>query len=234
VRKRSTGREATNSPLSPRTFRTQQLTSQTVPLHQFMTEASNTIFMPESGVPPSGGDAEVKKYPKHPITVVFHILFKAAAIATYLFGGILFPTTASTIVTFIVCMLFLAFDFWTTKNVTGRLLVGLRWWNEVREDGTNVWVFESLEDRALLNPHEVRLFWICLFVPCVVWLIFAIAAFFSFLTELQWLLLSILALVLNLANVIGYIKCARDARRKLKALATRYVTDQVVTQTLGL
>jgi hypothetical protein len=28
--------------------------------------------------------------------------------------------------------LLLAFDFWTVKNVTGRLLVGLRWWNEVR------------------------------------------------------------------------------------------------------
>lgn len=25
----------------------------------------------------------------------------------------------------------LAFDFWTVKNVSGRLLVGLRWWNKV-------------------------------------------------------------------------------------------------------
>ncbi len=44
---------------------------------------------------------------------------------------------------FICCILLLAFDFWTVKNVSGRLLVGLRWWNEVKEDGTNVWVFES-------------------------------------------------------------------------------------------
>lgn len=28
-----------------------------------------------------------------------------------------------------------AFDFWTVKNVTGRLLVGLRWWSEPRVDG---------------------------------------------------------------------------------------------------
>jgi glucan phosphoethanolaminetransferase (alkaline phosphatase superfamily) len=190
-------------------------------------------FASSEHIPQASGGEEVKKYPKHPITVIFHILFKAAAIATYLFGSILFPTQASDIVTFIICILFLAFDFWTTKNVTGRLLVGLRWWNEVREDGSNVWIFESLEDRALLNPHEVRLFWICLILPCIIWLIFAIAAFFSLLTELQWLFLSILALVLNLANVIGYIKCARDARRKLKALAGRYVADQVISQTLG-
>ena len=24
-----------------------------------------------------------------------------------------------------------------------RLLVGLRWWNEVKDDGENVWIFES-------------------------------------------------------------------------------------------
>ena len=38
-----------------------------------------------------------------------------------------------------------SFDFWTVKNVSGRLLVGLRWWNEIHEDGSNIWVFESKE-----------------------------------------------------------------------------------------
>ncbi len=33
--------------------------------------------------------------------------------------------------TMIEQVLLLAFDFWTVKNVSGRLLVGLRWWNEV-------------------------------------------------------------------------------------------------------
>ena len=49
------------------------------------------------------------------------------------------------VTTFVFIVLLLAFDFWTVKNVSGRLLVGLRWWNEVREDGTNEWLFESLE-----------------------------------------------------------------------------------------
>jgi len=34
-------------------------------------------------------------------------------------------------------------DFWMTKNISGRILVGLRWWNEVKEDGSEVWIFES-------------------------------------------------------------------------------------------
>lgn len=29
------------------------------------------------------------------------------------------------------------------QNVSGRLLVGLRWWNQVDEDGKSQWVFES-------------------------------------------------------------------------------------------
>lgn len=29
------------------------------------------------------------------------------------------------------------------QNVSGRLLVGLRWWNQVDEDGKSHWVFES-------------------------------------------------------------------------------------------
>lgn len=47
------------------------------------------------------------------------------------------------VTTFVLCVLLLAFDFWTVKNVTGRLLVGLRWWNRIRDDGANEWIFES-------------------------------------------------------------------------------------------
>lgn len=37
-----------------------------------------------------------------------------------------------------------------TKNVSGRLLVGLRWWNETTDEGSN-WRFETLEEVSLLN-----------------------------------------------------------------------------------
>jgi hypothetical protein len=39
------------------------------------------------------------------------------------------------IATFILVIMFTAFDFWTVKNVTGRLLVNLRWWSEIDELG---------------------------------------------------------------------------------------------------
>jgi len=40
-----------------------------------------------------------------------------------------------------------AMDFWVTKNVTGRLLVGLKWWEEIDEvSGDQLWVFECRVD----------------------------------------------------------------------------------------
>jgi hypothetical protein len=77
-------------------------------------------------------------------------------------------------------VLLLAFDFWTVKNVSGRLLVGLRWWNEVREDGTNEWRFESREDTSRISDLDSRVFWLTLWVMPLVWGIFTVSTFFSF------------------------------------------------------
>lgn len=49
---------------------------------------------------------------------------------------------------FIVTLLLLAADFYYLKNIAGRRLVGLRWWNEVdTTSGDSHWVFES-QDRS--------------------------------------------------------------------------------------
>jgi hypothetical protein len=53
--------------------------------------------------------------------------------------------TVNSVLLFVIIVLLLAFDFWTVKNVSGRLLCGLRWWNETGPDGESVWVFESAD-----------------------------------------------------------------------------------------
>ncbi len=73
--------------------------------------------------------------------MIFHVLFRFAAIFTYLFGSLIF--NGNFVLVSVLCILFLAFDFWTVKNVSGRLLVGLRWWNEIKDDGSSQWIFES-------------------------------------------------------------------------------------------
>lgn len=76
-------------------------------------------------------------------------MIQSAALFIYLFGGWF---TSNFIVHFVTCIILLAFDFWTVKNITGRLLVGLRWWSYVQDNGHSEWVFESLED--MVRQHS--------------------------------------------------------------------------------
>ena len=77
---------------------------------------------------------------RHPLAVFFHLIFRVLGITTYLLCG-WFNT--GFIVNFVVIIILLSLDFWTVKNITGRLLAGLRWWNYVDEDGVSHWMFES-------------------------------------------------------------------------------------------
>lgn len=70
----------------------------------------------------------------------FHLVFRSTALLTYFFCGLF---TNAFITPFILIVLLLSVDFWTVKNITGRLLVGLRWWNYVDDDGVSHWVYES-------------------------------------------------------------------------------------------
>jgi hypothetical protein len=50
-------------------------------------------------------------------------------------------------------------DFWLTKNVSGRLLCGLRWWSATDPDtGLLKWQFEAWtsHERQLAQQTQVR------------------------------------------------------------------------------
>lgn len=49
----------------------------------------------------------------------------------------------SFVTSFVIIIILLSMDFWTVKNITGRLLAGLRYWNYVDDSGNNHWIFES-------------------------------------------------------------------------------------------
>jgi len=151
----------------------------------------------------------------HPTAAMFHLGFKTAAILAYLFCTLF---TSNFVIVFVICVLLLAFDFWTVKNVSGRLLVGLRWWNEVKEDGTNEWIFESRQDGGQVNATDSRIFWYSLYIVPAIWVLFAIVSIIKL--EFSWLMVVAVALVLNTANLIGYRKCQQDATKKAKGNAS--------------
>ncbi len=92
-------------------------------------------------------------------------------------------------------MLLLAADFYYLKNIAGRRLVGLRWWNEVdTTSGDSHWVFES-QDRGAgaggvsngegQNATDRRFFWLALYAQPALWVGLAVFAVVRF--EFLWL-----------------------------------------------
>jgi hypothetical protein len=67
-----------------------------------------------------------------------------------------------------------------------RILVGLRWWNEVKSDGSEEWVFESLNVSKSLSNKENNggvdsfIFWTVLYVTPIIWTLIFVFSFFSF------------------------------------------------------
>lgn len=166
--------------------------------------------------------------PKHPVAAFFHVAFKVVALLTYLTMNWFFSDYF--VVGFVVITLLLAFDFWTVKNVTGRLLVGLRWWNEVNEDGTTKWRFESAEGKQV-NEMEKLFFWITMLITLVLWVLFAV---FNVLgLRFETLLLTVVAIALTLSNLIGYFKCAKDAGQQMRNYATQMIVQQATRQALS-
>lgn len=154
----------------------------------------------------------------HPIAAFFHICFKVAALVLFLFGSIF----SSSVFLFIVIILLLSFDFWTTKNITGRLLVSLRWWSEVGEDGNSHWVFESCpDDESRVNPYDRWFFWMVLGINVVLWGLFCIFNIMS----LGRLSIAMVGVVLGGVNVVGYAKCRRE-KSKLGEFILRQAAER--------
>ncbi|CAH0490020.1 unnamed protein product [Peronospora farinosa] len=153
---------------------------------------------------------------KHPVAGFFHLVFKGLALLLYLFGSIFI---SNFVFIFVVCILLLAFDFWTVKNVTGRLLVGLRWWNKINEDGTSDWVFESHEDMTEIDPLDSRIFWTGLYGAPALWIMLLIVAVLKF--NVEWALIVVVGVALNGANIIGYTRCKKDAKQKMQSLISK-------------
>jgi len=82
------------------------------------------------------------------------------------------------VMVFIITILLLAADFYYLKNIAGRRLVGLRWWNEVDPStGDSHWVFESSEPGTkTINPTDSRFFWLAIYLQPLLWIALTIWA----------------------------------------------------------
>jgi hypothetical protein len=130
----------------------------------------------------------------HPFTLLTFLSFRLGSLLMYLFG-VLF--IRNFILVFIITLLLLSLDFYYLKNIAGRRLVGLRWWNEVNiSTGDSHWVFESRETQRVTetsggapgeqNATDKRFFWLAMYVVPVCWVGLAVLAVVR-LQSLIWL-----------------------------------------------
>ena len=79
--------------------------------------------------------------------------------AFYILSALFFD---SFVIIFVVTVLLAALDFWVVKNVSGRILVGLRWWNEINDEGESIWKFECLDQEVGNCLSSITLFTVLL------------------------------------------------------------------------
>jgi len=184
-----------------------------------------------------GAEAEIerenrKKF-QHPVVVTFHLVFRSIAFVIFLFGGQ--SSSSSFSAAFVFIILFLCCDFWMVKNISGRLLVGLRWWNYIDDQGKSHWMFEQAKaasessDVAVVKKkkyrsHEVRIFWLSLVAFPLLWLV----AFFVCLFSPRWLVVALLGLGMTGANLYGYLRCKFGAHAKMRDVATKFVGQKLM------
>ncbi|KAF1912319.1 Golgi apparatus membrane protein TVP23 [Ampelomyces quisqualis] len=145
------------------------------------------------------------KLSSHPITLLTFLFFRMSSLLVYLLG--LQLLSSNFVLIFIVTILLLAIDFYYLKNIAGRRLVGLRWWNEVDSTtGDGRWVFESADPESReQNATDKRFFWMALYVQPVLWVVLAVFALIGL--KFIWLTLVVIALVLTITNTLAFSRC---------------------------
>ena len=78
---------------------------------------------------------------------------------------------------------------------------------------------------------DVGVFWIGLFAPGVIWLLFGMGSLLRL--NFEWLLLIICALSLSFANIVGYVRCKQDARGKIAAGISGLVARTGMNSSMG-
>ncbi|KIJ21584.1 hypothetical protein PAXINDRAFT_5746 [Paxillus involutus ATCC 200175] len=155
------------------------------------------------------GIAGMFKQSAHPAALFCLYFFRIAAVAVYILCGLF---TDNYVLSTVAVVVLLAMDFWNCRNVAGRTLVGLRFWNQIDEDGESYWVFESRDPARPANPVDSKMFWIALYTFPAFWLLLFVVSIVKF--NLAFVPIVILALVFNITNAVGFTYADRDAKQR--------------------
>ena len=149
-----------------------------------------------------------------PQVALMTVSLKLLSIIFFLFFNIFTSNEALVMITVI---LLIAADFWYTKNISGRILVGLRWWNNYDVDTQeDKWIFESKNE--IKEPNiDRKTFWFSLYGFAAIWLVLFIWECIMF--NFNWAFLCLISLVIIGTNVYGFFRCSKIQQQKAALLA---------------
>lgn len=150
-------------------------------------------------------------HPNHPGVCFFHLVFKVMGVFVYMFLGFI---VKGNLLNFLLNFTAIVFDFWITKNVSGRYLVGLRWWNDFDEEsGEEEWYYESYDYNLNYSQIDNSVFWWGMACNTVFWAIMFIIKVLSL--NFLWGLLTFVAMLLNGMNLWAYYRCSQSHKDKM-------------------
>ncbi|KAL3217326.1 hypothetical protein MRX96_032517 [Rhipicephalus microplus] len=89
---------------------------------------------------------------------------------------------------------------------------------------TSACTFQAGEQTT--DASEASLFWMGLIGAPVLWTLFFFVSLFSW--NFQWLMVTMIALALNGANLYGYIRCRLGSKGSMKAAASNFFGQQLL------
>lgn len=85
-------------------------------------------------------------------------------------------------------------------------------------------VFQGAQQNRI-NPTEARIFWLALILCPLFWSVLFTVALFGL--KFKWLLLVCIAIVLNGANLYGYVKCKMGNDQNISTATSDFIKKQV-------
>ena len=114
----------------------------------------------------------------------------------------------------------ISIDFWFVKNVSGRILVGLRWWNGEDINHNQGWFFESYDIENYSSFVDSYVFWWSLIISTGYWAFVLLLKILSL--GLFWGMLVFIAGFLNATNLYGYYLCKKDHEQKIQNMIVNF------------
>ena len=156
----------------------------------------------------------------YPMISLLTVLIKLASIISFFLFLIFLSNEA--IIMFIVVLIGLC-DFWMTKNISGRFLAGLRWYNLLKsETNTEIWVFEGKKENDS-NMINRSIFWYSLYINDIIWIVLFIWEFIRL--RFDWSFICLILIIFSFTNTYGFYKSSKIQQKGTKFLIKKYIVE---------